>query len=155
VSAEATRDGSRLAVEAAKALVALKDPQAGASLAQGIEAWTKYYESKVMGSKVRISDWERTLYTLAELVAAWHALAAPGDVAALEKTVVKRVLLPQHEVETSDRVPQDPSEARTALATKVGEAFAARNASPKSWDALLAALANDEKARGAAAALRP
>jgi hypothetical protein len=154
VAAPATREGSRMAVEAAKALVLLADPEGGDALEKGIEAWTKYYEDKVMGSSVRISDWERTLFTLAPVVEAWGALAAKGDPTFLKKTVVARVLAPQHKVEISDRVPQDPSEARTALAKSIASAFRKRSASPSDWDALLAALSSDSRAQAAASASR-
>jgi len=128
VVAEAVRDQSRVAVEAARALAALGDAEAGPALHRAIQAWTQYYEDRVEGTKVAFSDWQRAVPTLTELIDAWAALPTPGDPRALDATVVKRVLAPGHVVDTSERVPQDPSAARKALVAAVTKAYVA-------WDA--------------------
>ena len=58
-------------------------------------------------------------------------------------------------VETSERVPQDPSRARVALAGALGKAYAACGADDAAWTQLLDTLADDAKAKAAAAAARP
>jgi hypothetical protein len=154
VAAPATREGSRMTVEAARALVLLKDPEAQASLEKAIELWTKYYEDRVMGSEIRISDHERALPTLAAVVDAWSDLASKGDPSVLSRAIVARVFAPQHKVEISDRVPQDPSEARTLLAKSVASAFRKHGATSSQWDALLSSLSHDDRAKTAAASAR-
>jgi hypothetical protein len=153
VSADAAKEQSLVAVESARALVALADPEGGPPLARAVETWTRYYEDKSGGADVHFSDWTRSLSTLAALVEAWGTLATDNP-SLLARTVVARVLAPQHKVQTSDRVPQDPSEARTALARAVGTAFRLRKATDDQWSALLDALSNDAKARAAAEAAR-
>jgi len=120
---EAARDQARVAVEAARALVALADEEGGRSFERALEAWTAYYEDSVEGGKVAFSDWERSVPTLTALVDAWASLPGRGDPAALDGTVVKRVLARHDEVETSERVPQDPAAARTALVRAVTKAY--------------------------------
>ena len=113
VAEPATRDESMLAEACARALVALEDAEAPDALAKGIEAWTAYYEDKVMGDAMRYSDWRRSTHVLAELLGAWAELAAPdADPRCLERSVVDHVLAPEHKVQTSERVPQDPSVTR-------------------------------------------
>ena len=156
VALPAERTQSLVAQEAARALVALKDVDGPDALAKGIEAWTAYYEDRVMGKGVRYSDWRRSTDVLADLVDAWAELATPeAKVSFLEKTVVARVLAPQHEVETSERVPQDPSAARTAIARAIAKAYKRTQASPDRWAKLVAALGNDAKAQAAVEALKP
>ena len=123
--AEAVRAQARVAVEAARALAAIGDEEAGASLGRAIEAWTKYYEDHIEGTKVRFSDWQRAVPTLTALVDAWASLPGKGNARSLDATVVKRVLGPKHTVETSERVPQDPQAARKALVAAVTRAYAA------------------------------
>lgn len=156
VALQASKEQSMVARECARALAALQAPEALRALGKGIQAWTAYYESKLAGDGMRFSDWRRSTAVLVDLVEAW-AVLAPADAQAtiLAKTVVERVLAPQHEVATSERVPQDPSRTRTALAAAVGKAYARTGAAAEAWDELLAALAKDPKARSAAAALRP
>ncbi len=156
VALEATREQSMVARESAKALVALKDADGLSALGKGIEAWTVYYESKVSGKEMRYSDWNRSTTVLADLVAAWASLA-PADAkpAVLEKVLVQRVLQPQHKVQTSSRVPQDPSATRAAMARAIAQAYQRTNAPAESWTRLLNAVAPDPKAHAAVAALKP
>ena len=128
VADEAVRDQARVAVEAARALVALADADGGAELEHAVRLWTQYYEDRVMRAKVAFSDWQRAVPTLTVLVDAWASLPAPGDPRALDATVVKRVLAPRHVVDTSERVPQDPGAARRSLVAAVTKAYVA-------WDA--------------------
>ena len=92
--------------------------------------------------------------TLAEIVQAWAALGAKDGVAVLEKSVVTKVFAANVKVDTSNRVPQDPSQALTALAKAVGAAYAKAQAPAARWEALLSSLAADTKAQAAAAAAR-
>jgi len=156
VAQVATKEQSRVARACAKALVAQKDAGALGALGKALGAWAQYYESKVMGEQMRYSDWHRVSTVLADLTEAWAALA-PTDASpgVLEKAVVRRVLAPQHKVQTSKRVPQDPSTTRTAIARAVAQGYKRTNASGAHWSALFAALANDERARAAAASLKP
>jgi dienelactone hydrolase len=155
IALPATKEQSAPARACAAALCALQDVEALPALEKAIEAWTLYYESKVMSSGMRYSDWHRSSTVLAELLGAWSTLA-PEDArsAPLERSVVVRVLEPQHKVETSERVPQDPSQTRAAIAAALGRAYKRTNAESGPWDKLLAALGNDEKARAAAEAAR-
>ena len=155
VALEATKPTSVLAIEAAQALVALKDAEALGALGRGLEAWTAYYESKHM-KPMRYSDWRRSLAVLVALADAWATLA-PADAKAdvFGKTVVARVLAPQHEIQTSSRVPQDPSAARVALVRAIAKAYKQTNAGEDRWAALEAAVSNDEAARSAVQSLRP
>lgn len=155
VDAPALRASSVLAVAAARALAALPDPEAGDALAKGVAVWTGYFEDKAMGSAMRYSDWQRSISTLGALVDAWVALGAQDAVPVLDRTVVAKVFAPALKVETSERVPQDPSAARAALAKAVGAAYAKAQAPAARWEALLAALEADPKARAAAASARP
>ncbi len=156
VALPATKEQSMVARACAAALVALKDVEGLSALAKGIEAWTQYYEDKVMSDGMRYSDWRRSTNVLAELVSAWAELA-PADAkpGVLEKVLVQRVLQPQHKVETSQRVPQDPSATRTAMAVAIAQAYKRTNAPAARWTKLLEALANDAKALSAASALKP
>lgn len=155
VAMPASKETSFVAVECARALVALKDAQALDALARGIRAWTEYYESKHM-TPMRYSDFRRAAHVLVELAQAWSTLApADADAGALAKTIVARVLAPQHEVQTSSRVPQDPSALRVALVRAVGAAYKRTNAKPAAWDALQEAVSQDSAARGAVGSLRP
>ncbi len=156
VALPAVRDQSLIARESARALVALKDGSALSALGKAIEAWTGYYEDKVTSDGMRYSDWRRSTNVLAELVAAWSDLATPdAKPALLEKVLVQRVLAPQHQVQTSRRVPQDPSSLRTALAQAIAKAYKRTQASEERWTNLLAAVANDAKAAAAVEALKP
>jgi len=156
VAPAAAKDESMVAEECARALVVLKDTQALDALGKAIEAWTTYYEDHVMGSGMRYSDWRRSTDVLTVLVEAWAELATPDAKATvLEKTLVARVLEPQHAVETSTRVPQDPSTSRTALARALAKAYQRTQAPADRWSKLLAALGNDPKAQAAAQALKP
>ncbi len=105
-----------------------------------------------MGEAMRFSDWERSLRTLAAVVGAWGDLGGAGSVDLLDKAVVARVFGAAPKIETSDRVPQDPSLARTLLAGAVAHAYAAAKAPGPRWDALLAALSTDANAKAAAGA---
>jgi len=156
VALEATKAQSFVALECARALVALKDAEGLAGLGRALETWTVYYEGKEMKPKMRYSDWRRATTVLAALAEAWAILATSETKAdALEKTIVQRVLVPQHEIQTSSRVPQDPSATRAAMAVAVAKAYKRTNAPAAMWERLLASLANDPKARSAAAALQP
>ena len=154
VAAEARRDTSVLAVAAARALAAIPDAEAGPALAAATTAWVGYFDRHRAGEAMAFSDWERSLGTLAAIVSAWADVGGAAAPETLEKGVVARVFQAAPKVETSDRVPQDPSVARTALATAVGRAYAEGRAAEAKWTALLAALASDERARAAAAAER-
>lgn len=154
VAAEARRETSVLAVAAAQALASVPDAEAGPALAAASTAWVAYFDKHRLGETMRFSDWERSLRTLAAIVGAWADVGGAGAPDALEKGVVARVFLAAPKVETSDRVPQDPSLARTALATAVGRAYAAAKAPDAKWTALLGALAADEQAKAAATAER-
>jgi hypothetical protein len=103
---------------------------------------------------MRFSDWQRSVGTLAAVVEAWAAVPGKDVVAVLDRTVVTRVFAASVKVETSDRVPQDPSGARTALAKAVGAAYVKAKAPDARWSALLEALSSDPKARAAAEAAR-
>ena len=96
------------------------------------------------------SDWERSLLTLAGIVSAWADLGGAGAPERLDKDVVGKLFAAPCKVQTSERVPQDPSFARSALATAVGKAYAAAKAPAARWDSLLSALSSDEKAKAAA-----
>ena len=154
VEAPAARAASVLTAAAARALAALPDPEAGDALGRGVQAWTAYFEDKVMGEGMRYSDWQRSVTTLSELVAAWAALGAKDAVPTLEKSVVAKVFAANVKVETSERVAQDPSQARASLAKAVGAAYVKAQAPDAKWEALLAALAADPKARAAAEGAR-
>lgn len=154
VAAEAVRDQSGVAVAAARALVALADAEGGRALARGVEAWTGYYESKVSGEGMRFSDWMRAVPTLAVLVDAWASLPGTGEATALDRSVVKRLLVPAHEVATSARVPQDPSAPRIALAKAVARAYVAWDASDALWKRLREAVRADPKALAAVEGVR-
>ncbi len=155
VALEASKEQSLVAVACAKALTTLKDAEGLSALERGLEAWTKYVESKRM-DPMRYSDWRRSANVLVALAEAWVALA-PADrkADALDKTIVARVLAPQDTIQTSQRVPQDPSAQRAALARAVAQAYKRTNAPAGRWEALLKALSNDAKARSAAESLRP
>jgi dienelactone hydrolase len=156
VGLPAGKSQSMVAAACAQALVALKDAEGLAALAKGIEAWTSFYEDKVMNGGLCYSDWRRSTNVLVALVRAWAELAAPtSSTSVLEKVLVPRVLAPQHQVETSSRVPQDPSNTRTALARAIAKAYKRTSASAEPWARLRAALANDAKAQAAVAALQP
>jgi hypothetical protein len=99
---------------------------------------------------MRFSDWERSLLTLAGVVTAWAELGGHGAPDAIDRSVVAKIFSNPPTVEVSERVPQDPSSARSALASAIGKAYAAAKAPPARWDALLASLASDEKAKAAA-----
>ena len=146
------RDLSALAVQAARALALLKDAEAAEAFGQAVEHWTAWLEDKRSGADMRFSDWQRGVGTLAALVAGWAAVGGKDAPAVLEKSVVARVFANTPKIETSDRVPQDPSVVRTALAQAAGAAYAAAGAPAERWAALLAALEGDPKARAAAAA---
>jgi len=88
--------------------------------------------------------------TLAALVGAWADLGGAHAAEVLDKAVVARVFAAAPKVETSDRVPQDPSLARTELARAVARAYAAEKAPPAAWETLLASLAGDANAKAAA-----
>ncbi len=150
VAGEARRDTSRLAAASARALVALKDGGGTDALATATKAWAAWFEGKRSGPSMSFSDWERGVRTLAALVSAWADLGGAHAAEVLERTVVARVFAAGPKVETSDRVPQDPSLARTELARAVARAYAAEKAPAAAWDALLGSLAGDANARGAA-----
>jgi dienelactone hydrolase len=154
VAGEAVRDQSRIAVEAARALAALQDADGGDALARGIASWVAYYEDKAAGGKIRYEDWARVVPTLAELVDAWGRLPGKGDARALERAVVARVLEPAHDVETSQRIPQDPSRSRAALAGAVARAFAAWDADELLRERLRESVKADPKAVAAVDAAR-
>ena len=155
VAMPASRDTSFVTVECARALVALKDAEALGALERGLQAWAGYYESKHM-TPMRYSDFRRAASVLVELAEAWAALApADADAGALGKTIVARVLAPQHAVQTSSRVPQDPSALRVALVQAVGKAYKRTNAAAAAWDALAASVSQDDGAKAAIGALRP
>ncbi len=156
VALPASKSQSMVAVACAEALAALKDAEGLAALGKGIEAWTGYYEDKVVNGGLSYSDWRRATHVLVALVRAWADLADPASsTTVLEKVLVQRVLAPQHQIETSSRVPQDPSSARMALAQAVARAYKHTSASAEPWARLRAALANDAKAEAAVAALQP
>lgn len=148
---EPTRDESRVVVEAARTLVALSDPGGAPALLKAVEAWCGFLESKDLGGrKVRYSDWARAAGVLGELVEALAAIAPPETRwSALEKAVVARVLAPGWQVETSDRVPQDPGTLRRRLAAAVAATYRRLGAGPEALDALKAALAGDAAAQAA------
>ncbi len=156
VALPAIKSQSRVARESAAALLALNDAEALPALGKGLEAWAGYYEDKVTSRGMSYSDWRRAANVLADLATAWAGLAAPDSNAGfLEKVLVERVLQPQHPVQTSRRVPQDPSVSRTALARAIAKAYKLTQAPAERWTKLLGALANDGKARAAVEALRP
>ncbi len=156
IALPASKEQSRVARACAAALVALQDEGALGAVGKALGVWAGYYESKVMGEEMRYSDWHRVSTVLADLSQAWATLAPPDAApAVLDKVVVRRVLAPQHVVRTSPRVPQDPSATRSAIACAVAEAYKRTNASAARWAALLGALGNDDRARSAAAALKP
>jgi len=150
VAGEARRDTSRLAAACAQALASLGDAGAADALAAATRAWGAWFEGKRAGPAMSFSDWERGLRTLTALVTAWATLGGAHAPEVLDKLVVARVFAAGPKVETSDRVPQDPSVARTGLARAVAKAYVAGKASAPAWDALLAALAADANAKAAA-----
>lgn len=156
VALPAEKNQSMIARACARALVALKDADGLGALGKAIEAWSGFCEDKVSSGEMAYSDWRRSASVLIDLVEAWGAVALPtSSSAVLEKTLVQRVLAPQHEVRTSRRVPQDPSILRLALARAIAKAYKHTSASAERWAQLRAALANDAKATAAVAALQP
>ena len=151
VSVAPSKDQSFVAVECALALARIGADEQRKALARAVESWTQFFEGKVPASgPVAFSDWERSLNTLAALCASWGTLAADlGNAKALCKTVVARVLKPNHAVRTSERVPQDPSRARTALVDAVAKSFARAKASDKEWEQLARAVADHARATAA------
>ena len=117
-------------------------------------AWALYFEDKLSGEQMRFSDWQRSLGTLAALVGAWADLGGKGAVGALEKGLVPKVLGRTTKVDTSERVPQDPSRAFQALAKAVARCYAAEKAPAAAWEALLAACGSDAGAKSAVEAAR-
>ncbi len=151
VALPAEKQQSMVAVEAAKALSALKQEDGQDALLRAIEQWCGYYESKLMGEQMRYSDWRRSINTLAALVRAFADLAtSESAVKRLEKNVVARVFEAKTQVETSSRVPQDPNAARKRLAAAVGAAYAVAGANDDAWARLAASLDNDPSAQAAA-----
>ena len=151
-----SKNQSFVAIEAARALARVGTGQQRRSLDRALDSWTKFFESKVPGSSpVAFSDWERSLHTLAALVESWGALSVgAGEGKAVCKTVVSRVLAPNHDVRTSKRVPQDPSLARTALASAIAQAFAKAKASEREWALLADAVASDPRAKASVESAR-
>ncbi len=152
---EATREESVVVVAAARAAVALSDAAAIDAIEDALARWSAFHVERVVddaaGPTMDFADWQRSLGVLVPLVEAWTALAAPKrPIAPLERHVVTAVLAPKHAVRTSDRVPQDPSIARTALGKALRGALTKAAAPEASWQRLDAALANDEAARAAA-----
>ncbi|MDJ0975007.1 MAG: dienelactone hydrolase family protein [Planctomycetota bacterium] len=155
VARPASKAQSMVAVEAAKALVAVKDAEALKALAKGAKAWGDYFTSKLSGQRMHFSDWRRALTTLSALVDAWAELAtAEAEPNALSGVCVRTVFGQAIEVRTSERVPQDPSQMRVALAKALGRAHQAAAADAKAWDALLEAMEAWPKSRRAAEASR-
>lgn len=155
VARPASKAQSMVAVESAKALVALGDREALKALAKGAAAWNAYFSSKLSGERMHFSDWKRSLLTLSSIVEAWAALAtAEADVGALATICVRTVFGQTVEVRTSERVPQDPNRMRTDLARALGKAHQVAAADAKTWDTLLEALEAWPKARAAAEAER-
>ncbi|MHC5009698.1 MAG: hypothetical protein ACYTG6_01975 [Planctomycetota bacterium] len=152
--AEPSQMQAAVATEAARALERLQDAEAGRAFERAVEAWTAFYESKLMGDGMRFSDWERIVPTLASIVASWAATPVQGDASDLDRTVVRRLLAAGHLVSTSERVPQDPSVARAALAGAVATAYAAWGADDDAWERLQDAVKDDDRARRAVAARR-
>ncbi len=150
VTGEARRDTSRLASTSARALVAMKDAGGVDTLSTATRTWAAWFEGKRQGPSMSFSDWERGLRTLSALVTAWADLGGEHAAEVLDKFVVARVFAAGPKVETSDRVPQDPSVARTELARAVARAYAVSRAPAAAWDALLASLAGDANAKAAA-----
>ena len=150
VTGEARRDTSRLASTSARALVALKDAGGVDALSTATRTWAAWFEGKRQGPSMSFSDWERGLRTLSALVTAWADLGGEHAAEVLDKFVVARVFAGGPKVETSDRVPQDPSVARSELARAVAKAYAVSRAPDGAWDALLASLAGDANAKAAA-----
>ena len=145
-----SKDQSFVAVEVAHALATIGGPDQRKAIERALEAWTKFFEDKVpAGGPVAFSDWNRALDTLTAVVEAWRAASKAGEPKAIRKTVIARVLAPNHEVRTSERVPQDPSRARTALAQAVAKAYASVETDEAYWDALLKAVAADPRATAA------
>jgi dienelactone hydrolase len=154
VAASAAREASGLVVSASSALAAMKDPEAHEALQRGVAAWVLYFEDKLTGDGMRFSDWQRSLTTLAALVGAWADLGGRGAAGALEKGLVPKVLGRTTKVDTSERVPQDPSRAFQALAKAVARCYAAEKAPAAAWEALLAACAGNAPAKAAVEAAR-
>ena len=97
------------------------------------------------------ADWERSLGVLVPLVTTWGALAESGrSPSPLCKHVVDGVLAMGHDVRTSDRVPQDPSVLRVALAKALAAAYAKVGAGDDVKARLVEVLAADPKAQAAA-----
>ncbi|HVG94608.1 MAG TPA: hypothetical protein VND21_09180, partial [Planctomycetota bacterium] len=154
VAAPAERETSVLAGAAAQALAALKDEGGVEALGKATTAWVAYFDRKRSGETMRFSDWERSLSTLARIVGAWADLGGKGAPEALDASVVARIFAAPPRIETSDRVPQDPSRARTELAAAAGRAYQAAGAPGPRWESLLGALTTDANAKAAAAAER-
>lgn len=155
VARPATKAQSLVATEAAAALVALGDREALKALGKGARAWAAYFTSKLSGQRMHFSDWKRSITTLAALVEAWAGLATPdAEVDDLAGVCLDTVFGEAVEVRTSERVPQDPSAMRVALAGALGKAYKAADADDASWQRLLAALEAWPRSMRAAEAAR-
>jgi dienelactone hydrolase len=154
IASPAAREASALVVAAAQASALVKDPEAHEALQRAVAAWVAYFEDKLSGEQMRFSDWQRSLGTLASLVGAWADLGGRDATTALEKGLVPKVLGRTTKVDTSERVPQDPSKAFQALAKAVARCYAAGKASAGAWDALLAACGQDGPSKAAVEAAR-
>jgi hypothetical protein len=154
VAADAGRPQAAVASAAARALVTLADEGAAGALQRAVGTWAAWLDDKRMGGTMRFSDWDRGAPLLAALVEAWGALDASGDAATLERLVVRGPLDPTLQVETSERVPQDPSVGRAALAGAVAACYARWGADAARFDRLAEAVASDSRAKAAVAAKR-
>lgn len=151
LGAEADRGESVVVVAAARAAAALGDADALGPIEAALQRWSAFHLGKLSGGALDFADWERSLGVLVPLVEAWATLAPPGHAtSALGRHVVEAVLAPAHKVNVSDRVPQDPSLLRTALAKALRAAYTKAGAADEAWTALEASLAHDAQAQAAA-----
>ena len=148
---EASRAESVVVVAAAKAAAALDAKDVLDKVESALQRWSDFHRGKVSGGTMDFADWERSLGVLVPLVTTWGALAESGrSPSPLCKHVVDGVLAMGHDVRTSDRVPQDPSVLRVALAKALAAAYAKVGAGDDVKARLVEVLAADPKAQAAA-----
>ena len=133
------RTESAVVQAAARALAQLQVTEGRVRLEKALTAWTVFYESKLVSERVHFSDSARVIPVLTTLADALGRLApGPTSVKVIERQIMAKVLRPAHTVRTSERVPQDPSRMREALAAAAQAVLEAADAPPETLAALRA-----------------
>jgi hypothetical protein len=155
VVAAASREHDFLVRETAAALGALGQAEARPALERALTQWSAWHAEKRSGDQMAFSDWIRGTRVLVSLVEAWGKCASgEADPRILERAIIAPVFEATLDVQTSERVPQDPRQLRHALAKALGTAYQACGASDSHWTRLLSALDADAGARAAAEGAR-